>query len=80
MAVLRESPWYQEILKEGLQEGENLGQANFAIRQLSKRFGQLETDICLKIRGLSASQIEDLADNIFDFTSIEDLKNWLNKF
>ena len=35
MTVLRESPWYQEILKEGLQKGEKQGlqqgEANFFI-------------------------------------------------
>ncbi|WP_027404476.1 DUF4351 domain-containing protein [Aphanizomenon flos-aquae] len=48
MTVLRESPWYNEILKQGLQQGE----ANLIIRQLSKRFGNLDPAIASQIRQL----------------------------
>ena len=54
MTVLRESPWYNEILKQGLQQGE----ANLIIRQLSKRFGNLDPAIASQIRQLSISQLE----------------------
>jgi len=46
MTVLRESPWYEEILKEGLEKGEKQGlqqgEASLVLRQLTKRFGELE--------------------------------------
>ena len=44
MTVLRESPWYNEILKQG--------EANLIIRQLSKRFGNLDPAIASQIRQL----------------------------
>ncbi|MBE9258840.1 DUF4351 domain-containing protein [Dolichospermum sp. LEGE 00246] len=50
MTVLRESPWYNEILKQG--------EANLIIRQLSKRFGNLDPAIASQIRQLSISQLE----------------------
>ena len=52
MTVLRESPWYNEILKQGLQQGEQQGEANLIIRQLSKRFGNLDPAIASQIRQL----------------------------
>ncbi|MBD2664399.1 hypothetical protein B6N60_00884 [Richelia sinica FACHB-800] len=83
MTVLRESPWYQEILKEGLQQGvqqgEQQGEANLVIRQLSKRFGNLDPVITSQIRQLSISQLETLGESIFDFSAMADLENWLQQ-
>ena len=45
MVILRESPWYQEILKEGLQQGKEEGKADLLIRLLSKRFGNLDSSL-----------------------------------
>lgn len=83
MTVLRESPWYNEILKQGLQEGlqqgEQQGEANLIIRQLSKRFGNLDIAIASQIRQLSISQLETLGESIFDFSAMADLENWLQQ-
>jgi predicted transposase YdaD len=47
VTVLRESPWYQEILKEGLAKGEQQGlqqgEASLVLRLLSKRFGTIDS-------------------------------------
>jgi predicted transposase YdaD len=75
MTVLRESPWYNEILKQGLQQGE----ANLVIRQLSKRFGNLDPAIASQIRQLSISQLEILGESIFDFSAMADLETWLQQ-
>ncbi len=87
MTVLRESPWYQEILKEGLQKGETQGlqqglqqgEANLIIRQLSRRFGNINQLLASQIRQLKVSQLELLGENLFDFTNISDVDNWLKQ-
>ncbi|MFN7851984.1 MAG: DUF4351 domain-containing protein, partial [Dolichospermum sp.] len=79
MTVLRESPWYNEILKQGLQQGEQQGEANLIIRLLSKRFGNLDIAIASQIRQLSISQLETLGESIFDFSAMADLENWLQQ-
>jgi len=91
MTVLRESPWYNEILKQGLHEGlqqglqegeqrgKQEGEANLIIRQLSKRFGNLDIAIGSQIRQLSISQLETLGESIFDFSAMADLENWLQQ-
>jgi len=79
MTVLRESPWYNEILKQGLQQGEQQGEANLIIRQLSKRFGNLDPAIASQIRQLSISQLETLGESIFDFSAMADLETWLHQ-
>jgi len=82
MTVLRESPWYEEILKEGLQQGEKQGwqqgEASLVLRQLTKRFGELEFSTRSQIQTLSVSQLELLGESLLDFASSDDLTLWLN--
>jgi predicted transposase YdaD len=77
MVILRESPWYQEILKEGLQLGREEGETNLLIRLLSKRFGEIDESIASRIRQLDVSQREELEESIFDFSSLSDVYDWL---
>ncbi len=85
MTILRESPWYQEILlegdkrgeKRGLQQGKEQGKADLLIRLLSKRFGNLNPALESQILSLEVSQLEALSDNLFDFSGINDVHDWL---
>lgn len=83
MAVLRESPWYQQILKEGLeqgwQQGQREGELQLVLRQLSRRFGELEEATKQKIRLLSVEQLEALGEELLDFSSLEELQSWLKQ-
>jgi predicted transposase YdaD len=95
MTVLRESPWYQEILKEGLEKGEKQGlqrglqqglqqgekaeAINLISRQLKKRFGTVEVAMQERIRQLSVPQLEALGESLLDFTSLSDLLCWLDQ-
>jgi len=83
MAVLRESPWYQQILQEGLQQGEQIGEqqgeAKLVLRLINRRFGQLDRTLEEKIRSLSVEQLETLAEELLDFSTVEDLEIWLDQ-
>jgi predicted transposase YdaD len=83
MTVLRESPWYQEILKEGLQlgrqEGRQEGEAELIIRLLTRRFGSLDLATTEQIQSLSITQLETLGDRLLDFTGKEELLTWLHE-
>ena len=81
MIVLRESPWYQEILKEGLERGEKQGlqrgETNLILRQLRRRFGEIEFSLKQKIQNLSIAQLELLGESLLDFSELQDLVNYL---
>ncbi len=77
MIVLRESPWYQEILKQGEKQGLQQGELTVINRVLSKRFGQIDQAITLQISELEIDKIESLAESLLDFQDINDLHNWL---
>lgn len=89
MTVLRESPWYEEILKEGLEKGEQQGlqqglqrgrqqeAETLILRQLERRLGEIEFSIKQKIQRLSIAQLEILGENLIDFSNRQDLLNYL---
>ena len=85
MTVLQESPWYNQILQEGLQkgrqegiqEGLQKGEADLLIRQLKRRLGLLSEDQVAQIRQLPISQLENLGEALLDFTDMADLEQYL---
>lgn len=91
MTVLRESPWYNELLKEGLEKGKQQGieegkqqgiqegEATLILRLLTRRFGTIELSMEEQIRNLSLVRLEALGENLLDFSSLEDVLNWLNQ-
>jgi len=79
MAVLRESPWYQQILQEGRQEGRQEGELQLVLRLLNRRFGALNATLEQQIRGLSVEQLETLAEELLEFSTVEELETWLEQ-
>lgn len=85
MAVLRESPWYQEILKEGIQIGIEQGiergardaKLELVLQLLSDRFGDLDATQHQRIENLSESQLNQLARQVLHFNNLNDLDTWL---
>jgi predicted transposase YdaD len=85
MTVLRESPWYEEILKEGktlgaqegIEEGRQQEGMALVLRQLNKRIGSVPLNLQNQIEQLSLSELEALGEALLDFTQIADLEQWL---
>lgn len=75
MTVLRESPWYQEILQEGEQRGEK----SLILRQLTRRIGSIAPELETQIRNLSLEQLESLGEALLDFSEPTDLVTWLQQ-
>ncbi|GGA41696.1 DUF4351 domain-containing protein [Okeania sp. KiyG1] len=49
------------------------------IRLITRTLGNIPEEIEAKIRSLSISQLDKLADAQLDFTSLDDLINWLSQ-
>ncbi|MCL1473920.1 DUF4351 domain-containing protein [Argonema antarcticum] len=91
MAVLRESPWYQEILREGQQQGQQQGRQEgrqqgrqegelaLIIRLLNRRIGSVEPQMQERLQGLSIDWLEDLGEALLDFERMTDLEAWLQE-
>ena len=67
---LRESPWYEEIRKEG--------ERSLVLRQLSRKIAVIPTEIQSQIENLTLVQLEDLGEALLEFSNAEDLAQWLN--
>jgi predicted transposase YdaD len=69
MVVLQESPWYQQILREG--------ERSLILKILNRRFGNLAPEIAAQVQALSIEQLEALGEDLLDFGQPEDLVTWL---
>ncbi|MCX5952016.1 MAG: DUF2887 domain-containing protein [Cyanobacteria bacterium] len=67
----------QEGREEGLRAGRRQEAAAWAIRQLSRRFGSLGDDSRELLSTLPLHQLEQLAEDLLDFSSPGDLQAWL---
>ena len=67
----------QRGLKLGEQRGLIKGQATMLLRMLSRKFGQITPTLRGKVNKLTAKQLENLAEDLFDLETIADLNNWL---
>ena len=87
---LRHTRAVQEILEEGRLKGRNEGRqegleagrqqeaAALAIRQLRRRFGSLDEASRVRISSLSLQQLEQLAEDLLDFSVPGDLRAWFD--
>ena len=76
--------WMEEGIVIGRQEGEVIGQHKgevlLILRQLTRRFGELDERTEARVRSLPVANLETLSDAIFDFTSAADVVTWLDQF
>ncbi|MCC5664010.1 Rpn family recombination-promoting nuclease/putative transposase [Nostoc sp. CHAB 5784] len=73
MAVLRESPWYQEIEQRGIQQGAR----RQLIRVLEQRFGEIPHEVEVRFEGESVEKLESLMDSAIAVSSLDEFVNIL---
>jgi predicted transposase/invertase (TIGR01784 family) len=81
---LKNTRVYQDAKQEGKQEGLQLGeqrglqrQVAMLVRMLTRKFGKLSPRTKNRITKLSVTQLENLAEVIFDLQTAADLNTWL---
>ena len=68
---MRESVIYQDIIqKEAFR---------LISRQINRRFGELGSSFIEQIGKLSVDQLEELGEELFDFSEVADLQTWLEQ-
>ncbi|WP_165774734.1 DUF4351 domain-containing protein [Candidatus Viridilinea mediisalina] len=72
-----ESPLISKWREEGRLEGKEEGQLQLVLRLLTHRYGPLGAVLTADIEALTAAQVLDLAAALLDFTSRDDLEQWL---
>ncbi|MBV8883261.1 MAG: Rpn family recombination-promoting nuclease/putative transposase [Chroococcidiopsidaceae cyanobacterium CP_BM_RX_35] len=69
LSELKQTRVYQEALQEG--------EATLVLRQLARRLGQLAPEVRSQIQQLPIEQLEELGEALLDFSSMQDLMDWL---
>ena len=68
---MQESVIYQDIIrKEALR---------LISRQINRRFSELSSSFIKQIGGLSVEQLEELGEELLEFSEIADLQAWLKQ-
>ncbi|WP_404783990.1 Rpn family recombination-promoting nuclease/putative transposase [Altericista sp. CCNU0014] len=79
--IMRESVIYQEIQQEGeergILKGKLEGEQTVILRLLARRVGDVSPELQSQIQSLTLYQLEALADALLDFSTLTDLRNWL---
>ncbi|HLP91690.1 MAG TPA: DUF4351 domain-containing protein [Nostocaceae cyanobacterium] len=75
--IMEESVIYQDIIQRGEEKGKKKEALALVLKQLKRRFGELEAEIKKQLNVLSLTQLETLAEELLDFTSVNDLVNYL---
>jgi predicted transposase YdaD len=74
LSDLKQTRVYQDARLEGeLEKAHSL-----VLHQLNRRFGKLTDRLTQSIQNLEITKIDELADQLLDFRSIDDLDNWFN--
>ena len=63
--------------EQGLEQGREQEALSLVIRQLNRRLGIISQDLLSQVQLLSLSQIETLGEDLLDFTTVNDLQQWL---
>jgi len=83
MTVLKESPWYNQILKEGLEQGLEQGQQQerqkMLLYILEHRFAPVSAEFRGRIHQLSSEQLLSLADIAIEASTLAEVEQFLSK-
>jgi len=64
--------------QEGIQLGKQEGEVNLVMRLIKRKFGAPDRELTTKIANLPLEQLENLGEELLDFTTIGDLTHWLD--
>ncbi|MGI0490429.1 Rpn family recombination-promoting nuclease/putative transposase [Alkalinema pantanalense CENA528] len=75
--TLENTPIYRSIFAEGEQAGARQGEATVILKQLRRRFGELPEAIVAQISSLPIVQLEEMAELLLDWQTVQELVTWL---
>jgi predicted transposase YdaD len=74
---MEESWVYQDILQKGEQKGKRREALELILCMLKRRFGNIPAKIEQQLPNLGLTQLEDLAEELLDFSQIDDLVKYM---
>ena len=71
--------WMREGIEQGLVQGRQSEALSLVMRLLSRRIGTVTPELQQRIEQLQLTQLEDLAEELLDFSEVADLEAWLQQ-
>jgi hypothetical protein len=85
--IMKLSPVYLERLAEKEKIGIEKGlqqridkDKDLIIRLIQRKLGTINSDLQSQVKALNIDDLEQLAEDLFEMNSIEDLQKWLSNF
>ena len=66
-------------MREGIEQGKQSEALSLVTRQLTRRIGTVTPELQQRIKQLQLTQLEDLGEDLLDFSEIADLEAWLRQ-
>jgi hypothetical protein len=73
----KKMPFISPTEELAMERGELKGEQQLILRQLNRRFGEIESSLIDTIRTLTIDQLELLGEALLDFSTVADLEQWL---
>ncbi|PPT10724.1 hypothetical protein CKA32_000723 [Geitlerinema sp. FC II] len=74
---VQDTQFYKDVFEKGQEQGLERGESELLLRMLTRRCGELSEEQQERVKGLSASQREALAEALLEFKGMEDFQAWL---
>ncbi len=74
---LKQTRFYQDVYSEGKLEGKLEGESTIILRLLKRRFGPIPNDVQKRIQQLQNTQLETLADQLWEIDNLDKLRERL---
>jgi hypothetical protein len=71
---------YRTEMSQARQEGQQEGRSTLVLRQLNQRVGNLSIDLQTQVESLPLEQLGQLGEDLLDFSGLEDLLGWLERY
>lgn len=71
--------WMEKGIEQGLAQGKRSEALSLIMRQLPRKVGTIAPELQQRIQQLSLTQLEDLAEDLLDFSDVADLSAWLEQ-
>jgi hypothetical protein len=67
----------KNVVDTSREEGREVEARSLILRLLTRQVGELPQQVCQQVESLSLEQLENLGEDLLDFTSMADLNTWL---
>ncbi|WP_310490293.1 DUF4351 domain-containing protein [Chamaesiphon sp. VAR_69_metabat_338] len=66
------------VYQDAMHEGRRKGAKSLILRLLNRRVGNVSSEVEVRVKALTLTQLEDLGEALLDFGQMSDLMSWLD--